>query len=135
MIRVKNNYTGQIFEGCTQKEVAEKMGINFSHLNKIINGIEYSYKYTILEKIRESKNLKNKSEENILFSRRLKEAMSNKNTNVKKMASDLSIKKGTLYNYLKAGNLPPSSTLIVLCRYLDCSADYLLGLEDNLGGK
>lgn len=46
------------------------------------------------------------------------------------MARAANVSKQCISDYKKGKSLPSIDTLYLICKYLDVSADYLLGLED-----
>lgn len=69
------------------------------------------------------------------FSSRIKEAIKQSGKTQKQIAAFLNIKEGNITNWKKSENLPSLEVFYKLCIYLDCSADYLLGLEDESGRR
>ena len=69
------------------------------------------------------------------FSKRISEAIKQSGKTQKQIATFLNIKEGNITNWKKNENFPSLEIFYKLCIYLDCSADYLLGLEDESGRK
>ena len=64
------------------------------------------------------------------FQSRFKECLKFSDIEQTELAKAASVSKQCISDY-KAGKSEPSiETLFLICRYLDVSADYLLGLED-----
>ncbi|MCH5153069.1 MAG: helix-turn-helix transcriptional regulator [Clostridiales bacterium] len=47
-----------------------------------------------------------------------------------RLAKELKLSKQTVVNWCSGANEPKASQIAELCKYFDCSADYLLGLSD-----
>ena len=71
----------------------------------------------------------------MLFSQRIKEAISESQYTQKQIAQKLCISEGNITNWKKGDNFPSIEILYKLCVLLNISADYLLGLEDDNGVK
>ena len=69
------------------------------------------------------------------FSNRITEAIKQSGKTQKQIATFLNIREGNITNWKKNENFPSLEIFYKLCIYLDCSADYLLGLEDESGRK
>lgn len=69
------------------------------------------------------------------FSSRISEVISSSGYTQKQIAKFLGISEGNITNWKKGENLPSVDILYKLCILLHESADYLLGLEDELGAK
>lgn len=52
-----------------------------------------------------------------------------------RLAKDLKYGKATILNWCEGVNEPKATQIRELALYFDVSADYLLGLEDESGGK
>ncbi|MBQ3405028.1 MAG: helix-turn-helix transcriptional regulator [Oscillospiraceae bacterium] len=65
-----------------------------------------------------------------VFSNRLREIMNTRGENQKTLASKTGVQRQTISLYLNGQSKPDSDRLAALCRALDVSADYLLGLSD-----
>ena len=44
------------------------------------------------------------------------------------------VTKQTISGWERGRRVPDADAIVALCKALDCSADYLLGLSDELGG-
>lgn len=62
---------------------------------------------------------------------RLKELMFDRDVNAPKLSKDLGIKSNTITRYLQGVCLPKFEIFIKLVEYFHCSADFLLGLQDD----
>lgn len=71
----------------------------------------------------------------MLFNERITEAIKNSEYTQKEIAKKLNISESNISNWKKGENLPSVEILYNLCILLNESADYLLGLEDESGGK
>lgn len=71
----------------------------------------------------------------MIFSERIKEALSESSYSQKQIAQILNISEGNITNWKKGDNVPSIDILYRLCMLLHVSADYLLGLEDESGAK
>ena len=60
---------------------------------------------------------------------RLKEIMTSENVRVKALAKETGLAEGTIRDIMNNDNDPSAYTLIQLCKALNVSADYLLGIE------
>lgn len=69
----------------------------------------------------------------MIFANRIAEAIKQSGKTQKQIATFLNIKEGNITNWKKNENFPSLEVFYNLCIYLDCSADYLLGLEDGNG--
>lgn len=47
------------------------------------------------------------------------------------MAKDLNLSQQTVANWCYGYNEPKAKQIVIICQYLDVSADYLLGLTDK----
>ena len=61
---------------------------------------------------------------------RLKELRHERNLTLKQVSFELSIPLQTYANYEKGTREPPLDLIIVICKFFDVSADYLLGISD-----
>ncbi len=61
---------------------------------------------------------------------RLKELMSERGINAPRLAASIGVKAATVNRYLEGIRLPNLETLVALVEYFDCSADFLLGLNE-----
>lgn len=62
---------------------------------------------------------------------RLKELMFDKGINAPKLAEDLDMGSNTITRYLQGIRMPNYYTLLALVDYFHCSADFLLGLDEQ----
>lgn len=69
-------------------------------------------------------NIKNK------FAERLKELRENKNISQTSLAKELNISDACINRWEKGIRTPNIDSIILLCNYFGCTADYLIGLED-----
>ena len=67
---------------------------------------------------------------NSVFKDRIAEAIKYSGYTQKQIAEMLNISEGNITNWKNGDNYPSIETLIELCKLLDESADYLLGLKD-----
>ena len=51
------------------------------------------------------------------------------------LASEIGVKQQAISEFVNQKSLPALDTLARLCKALDVSADYILGLEDDFGRK
>lgn len=65
-----------------------------------------------------------------IFYKRLRSALSESGKKQKELAQHLQIKEATVSQYLSGKAFPTLSKFHKICKYLDVSADYLLGLSD-----
>ena len=61
---------------------------------------------------------------------RLRESIKNSGISQKVIATEIGVSPQTVSKYMKQDIFPALDTLAKLCKLLDVSADYLLGLED-----
>lgn len=66
-----------------------------------------------------------------MFSKRLKKLRIKKGLSQKALAEKIKIHQSTICDYEKNVIIPKIDVIIKLCKVLDCSSDYLLGLEDD----
>lgn len=71
----------------------------------------------------------------MLFNEKLKELRTEKNITQKELAKILEISTTCYAGYEQGYREPDFKTLKKICLFFDVSADYLLGLEDESGGK
>lgn len=64
------------------------------------------------------------------FGKNLTEALKNAKIMQKELAEQLGISESNISNWKKGLNLPSVEILYKLCKTLEVSADYLLGLSD-----
>ena len=65
-----------------------------------------------------------------MFAERLKKELELNNKTMYRLAKDLNLSKQTVSNWCSGANEPKASQIVDLCKYFDCTADYLLGLTD-----
>ena len=65
-----------------------------------------------------------------MFAERLKKELKQNNITMYRLAKDLNLSKQTVVNWCSGANEPKATQIAEICKYLDCSADYLLGLSD-----
>lgn len=70
-----------------------------------------------------------------MFKDILKNLMEEKGINQRQLSFSANILPTTISGWLNEGRLPDYNALIKLSNYFEISADYLLGLEDDLGHK
>lgn len=64
------------------------------------------------------------------FTERFNEALKMSNKTQKQLADEASVSKQCISDYKSGKSVPSVQTLFLLCKSLDVSADYLLGLSD-----
>ena len=64
---------------------------------------------------------------------RLKELREDKNITQNELAKAIKTTQTNIGRWEKGLNEPSSSNVVALCNYFQCSADYLLGREDDFG--
>ena len=72
---------------------------------------------------------------NVMFKDILKNLMEEKGINQRQLSFGANIPPTPISGWLNEGRLPDYNALIKLSNYFEISADYLLGLEDDLGHK
>lgn len=65
------------------------------------------------------------------FVKRLKEELKAQKITAYKLSKDTGISKQMMSYYLSGKHEPTISVLYKICKYLDVSSDYLLGLNEN----
>ena len=70
-----------------------------------------------------------------IFVIRLNKLISENRISKYKLAKDLKIGKATVLNWCDGKNEPKVKQIRMLAEYFGVSTDYLLGLEDEFGGK
>lgn len=70
-----------------------------------------------------------------LFGQKLKTLRQEKGITQEQLASKVEIVKSSISGYEKGSIYPSVEVLIKLCKFFDVSADYLLGLSDNMEFK
>ena len=68
-------------------------------------------------------------DERNMFGKRLKTALKARYIPTKKAASDTGIGYSTMLAYIKGDRNPTMQNVVALCKYLDVSADWLMGLR------
>ncbi len=64
------------------------------------------------------------------FTQRFNEILKYSNVKQTALAKAANVSKQCISDYKAGKSVPSIDTLFLICRYLDISADYLLGLED-----
>ena len=64
-----------------------------------------------------------------IFTRRFREALKTSGLTQVELANHMKISKQCISDFKRGKSFPSIQTLRLLCKYLDVSADYLLGLE------
>ena len=64
------------------------------------------------------------------FTGRFKQILKDNHINQAKLADDLGVSRQAITNLKNGASLPSLYLLFNICKYLDVSADYLLGLSD-----
>ncbi len=67
------------------------------------------------------------------FQSRLKELINERNITYSFVAKQTAIPVTTLSNYINRGSVPSITQLSLLADFFECSLDYLVGREDDLG--
>ena len=67
--------------------------------------------------------------------KRIKELRKQNNLTQKQLATALNIAQSSICEWEKNAYEPTATAIKILAVYFDVSADYLLGLEDDLGNK
>lgn len=70
-----------------------------------------------------------------VFQQRLRELRAEQGLTQGALASLLRTTDDSIYSWEKGRSEPPFAMLTEICRVFHVSADYLLGLEDESGGK
>ena len=65
-----------------------------------------------------------------LFCKRLKSLRAEKNVTLIQLSNYTNISKSALSNYELGLQIPSAQVIIILAKYFNVSADYLLGLKD-----
>lgn len=66
-----------------------------------------------------------------MFAERLRKILEEYKISRYKMAKDLNLSQQTVANWCYGYNEPKAKQIVIICQYLDVSADYLLGLTDK----
>lgn len=66
-----------------------------------------------------------------MIAERLTKTLNEQKITMYRVAKDLGLNKQTVINWCNGFNEPKATQIAMLCKYLDVSADYLLGLTDN----
>ena len=66
----------------------------------------------------------------MLFTQRFNEVLRFSNVNQVKLAKYCSVSRQLITEFKKGRALPSLDVLCLICRYLDVTSDYLLGLSD-----
>lgn len=64
------------------------------------------------------------------FAERLKEMREEKNLSQNDLSKEIKISAACINRWEKNLRVPNIDSIIILCNYFHCSADYLIGLED-----
>lgn len=64
------------------------------------------------------------------FAERLKELRKDKNLSQLSLAKELNISDACINRWEKGIRIPNIDSIIILCDYFGCTADFLIGLED-----
>lgn len=70
-----------------------------------------------------------------LFGLRLRALRQEKGITQEQLANKVDIVKASISGYEQSSIYPSIEVLVKLCKYLDVSADYLLGLSDTMESK
>lgn len=70
-----------------------------------------------------------------IFGIRIKKELKEQGKKQKELCDYLHVKKSTLSEWLNNNNEPPMRCIAEIAIFLEVSADYLLGLEDETGAK
>ena len=70
-----------------------------------------------------------------ILSKRLNKLIQENKITKYRLAKELKYSKATILNWCEGVNEPKATQIKELAIYFDVSADYLLGLEDESGGK
>lgn len=72
--------------------------------------------------------------EKVSFGERLRECRAEKSLTQAQLAARLSVTQSTVGKYERGALQPNLEMLVQLCKVLEVSADYLLGINDETGG-
>ena len=70
-----------------------------------------------------------------IFTIKFNEALKQSDITQTKLANLIGISKQCISDFKSGKSFPSIQTLRLICHFLDVSADYLLGLEDETGAK
>lgn len=73
--------------------------------------------------------------EKVSFGERLRESRAEKGLTQAQLAARLSVTQSTVGKYERGALQPNLEMLVQLCKVLEVSADYLLGINDETGGR
>jgi len=62
---------------------------------------------------------------------RIKELRESKGLSQAGLAKELGLSPNTICQYERGTREPDIQTIIKICKYFDCSSDYLIGLKDE----
>ena len=65
-----------------------------------------------------------------IFAERLKELREEKNLTQYELSKQIEISTACINRWEKNSRIPNIDSIIILCKFFNCSADYLIGLED-----
>ncbi len=68
---------------------------------------------------------------NILFTKRFNEVLSYSKISQTELAARVNVSKQCISDYKSGKSFPSIQTLFLICKVLEVSADYLLGLTDE----
>lgn len=66
----------------------------------------------------------------MLFTERFNEILRNTGVKQSVLAVECNVTKQSISDFKRGKSVPSIETLYKICKYLECSADYLLGLTD-----
>ncbi len=66
----------------------------------------------------------------MLFTQRFNEALKNSGVRQSELATYCHVSRQSISDFKAGRSVPSIETLYLICKYLDCSSDYLLGLSD-----
>ncbi|MDE7265518.1 MAG: helix-turn-helix domain-containing protein [Clostridia bacterium] len=69
------------------------------------------------------------------FAETLSELLFDKNMDAKTFAAEIGVKGSTVTRYLRGERMPTVESLVAIADYFGCTADYLLGREENSSSK
>ena len=65
-----------------------------------------------------------------VFGERVKEVLKETEKTQKQLATAINVQPSTLCEWLNDHNEPPMQAIVDICKFLNVSSDYLLGLKD-----